>query len=149
MADESGIPSATDESGIPSAAGVPPWAAVGAQLLEALVQRLKGDDPDRQRDGNDPERPERAAGPARAEARLRRRCRLLARRNDRAARALGACRCWGLNLDCPSCGGQGRPGSLEVDPEAFAQVVVPLLQAQPELFMRHLGAVEVVSEQPQ
>ncbi|HEY6002861.1 MAG TPA: hypothetical protein VIV57_08285 [Anaeromyxobacter sp.] len=138
-----------DESGIPPEAGAPPWAAVGVQLLDALVQRLKGDDPDRARDGDDPDRPERAAEPARAEARLRRWCRLLARRNDRAARALGACRCWGLNFDCPSCGGNGRPGTMEVDPAAFAQLVVPLLQAQPELFMRHLGAVEVVTEQQQ
>jgi hypothetical protein len=138
-----------DESGIPSEPGVPPWAAVGVQLLDALVQRLKGDDPDRARDGGDPDRPERTAEPARAEARLRRWCRRLARRNDRAARALGACRCWGLNFDCPSCGGHGRPGTMEVDPEAFAQLVVPLLQAQPELFMRHLGAVEVVPEQQQ
>jgi hypothetical protein len=138
-----------DESGIPSTGDLPPWAAMGAQLLDALVQRLKGDDTDRPRDEIDPDGPGRAAGPARAEGRLRRWCRLLARRNDRAARALGACRCWGQNPDCPICGGQGRPGTMEVDPVAFERLVVPLLQAQPELFLRHLGAVEVVSEQQQ
>jgi hypothetical protein len=145
MADETDIP---PESGFPPETGVPPWAAMGVQLLDALVQRLKTDDPQRARGGDDrdPDRPEGPVDPARA-ARLRRWCRVLARRNDRAARALGACRCWGLNFECPSCGGNGRPGTMEVDPAAFAHLVVPLLQAQPELFVRHLGAVEVVPEQ--
>jgi hypothetical protein len=138
-----------DEAGIPTASGaVPPWAAMGAQLLDALLERLKGDDASGPRDASFDGRPPSALG-RRDARRLERTCRLLSLRNARAARALGACRCWGLNADCAFCGGLGRPGALEVDPEAFAQVVVPLLQAQPELIRRHLGAVEVVSEQPQ
>src|SRR5205807_1982702 len=99
-----------DDMGIPSASGaVPPWAAVGAQLLDTLLSRLKSDDPGGPRDGGDPDRRPRDGGP------------------------------WGV----------GRPGTFEVDPAAFSQLVLPLLEAQPELFLRHLGAVEVVSEQQQ
>jgi len=127
---------------------MPPWAAVGAQLLDALLSRLKSDDPGGPRDAGDPDRPPRD-GPSTAGGRLRRACRMLARRNARAARALGACRCWGLNPGCPICGGAGRPGTYEVDPVAFSQLVLPLLETQPELFLRHLGAAEVVSEQQQ
>ncbi len=50
---------------------------------------------------------------------------------------------------CAAWGGAGRPGTFDVDPVAFAQVVLPLLQAQPELIVRHLGAVDVVTEQQQ
>lgn len=141
-----------DDAGIPSASGaVPPWAAVGVQLLDALVSRLKNDGSDdrgRPQDGTDPDQPMRE-GPAGSGARLRRACRRLARRNARAARALGACRCWGVDPECPICAGAGRPGTFDVDPVAFAQLVVPLLQAQPELIVRHLGAMDVVTEQPQ
>jgi hypothetical protein len=136
-----------DDMGIPTASGaVPPWATVGAQLLDALLSRLKSDDPGGPRDGGDPDRPPRDGGPS-GGGRLQRACRMLGRRNARAARALGACRCWGLSPGCPICGGGGRPGTFEVDPAAFSQLVLPLLEAQPELFLRHLGAVEVVSEQ--
>jgi len=127
---------------------MPPWAAVGAQLLDALLSRLKSDDAGGPRGGGDPGEPRREGGPSPG-GRLRRACRLLARRNARAARALGACRCWGQSPGCPICGGAGRPGTFEVDPAAFSQLVLPLLEAQPELFLRHLGAVEVVSEQQQ
>lgn len=134
----------------PMSGGMPPWAMMGVQLLDALVQRLKGDD-----QGGSPDRP--AAGwqpspsgppPPRSDARLERTCRVLSRHNERLAWALGACRCWGLSPDCRRCGGIGVPGSLDVDPGAFAELVLPLVQAQPELFLPHLShAVDVVPEQ--
>jgi hypothetical protein len=132
---------------VPAGGAVPPWAAVGVQLLEALLQRLKADDPGAPPGGPTPHGPSpRSAAPQ--PAHLERTCRLLSRRNERLALALGACRCWGRSPACRRCGGQGRPGSLDVDPDAFAEVVLPLLQAQPELFLRHVApAVEVVPEQ--
>jgi hypothetical protein len=63
------------------------------------------------------------------------------------ASGLGACRCWWLDTDCPRCGGAGRPGTREVDPAAFAELVLPLFRAQPELFLQHVPpVVEVVPE---
>lgn len=130
---------------IPAAAPVPPWAVMGVQLLEALLQRLKtGDDP---RDPQVP--PDRPPAAPPDPARLQRSVRLLTHRIDRLAGALGACRCWGRNPSCRWCAGRGRPGSLEIDPAAFEELVLPLFQARPELFFQHVSpAVEVVPAQP-
>ncbi len=129
-----------------SPGGMPPWAMMGVQLLDTLVQRLKGEDGAAGPGSASGLRPQ-GPPPASAGARLERACRLLSRHNQRVAGALGACRCWGLSPDCPRCGGTGLPGSRDVDPDAFAELVVPLLRAQPELFLRHLSrTVEVVPE---
>jgi hypothetical protein len=137
---ETGIPD------VPAGGGVPPWAVMGVQLLDALVQRLKVDEREQPTRGGAAGWPPGETGER--SSRLERACRLLSRRNERLARALGACRCWGLRADCPRCQGEGRPGALEVDAEAFAEVVLPLLRAQPELFQRRVPPpVEVVPEQ--
>jgi len=134
------------ETGIPDVASngvMPPWAVMGVQLLEALMQRLKSDDPE---DGPEPDAPPGFARPD--TARLQRTCRFLSRHNEWAARALGACRCWGLNPECRRCGGQGGAGTFDVDPQAFAELVLPLFQARPDLFARQAPpTVEVVPEQ--
>ena len=128
---------------VPSSGAMPPWAVMGVQLLEALVQRLKSDDPG---DGPEPDPPPGQAGPD--AARLRRTCRFLSRHNEWVARALGACRCWGLNPGCGRCGGQGRAGTFDVDPQAFAELVAPLFRARPDLFARQAPpTVELVPEQ--
>lgn len=130
---------------VPVNGAVPPWAIMGVQLLEALMQRLKADDPPASQGG-----PDGARRPALDPARLERSCRMLSRRLDRLAGALGACRCWGRNPACRWCAGQGRPGALEIDAEAFQDLVLPLFRARPELFLRHVSpTVEVVAEQQQ
>jgi hypothetical protein len=108
------------------------WAQRAGQVLDVIIQRFgsRGD-------------PGVADPPPRdlrvPDARLRRVCRLLSRRNAVVAAALGACRCWGLSEGCPRCHGEGRPGTFEVDPVAFAEVVVPLIVAQPELIAWHVA----------
>jgi hypothetical protein len=50
-------------------------------------------------------------------------------RNDKLAAALGACYlCWGLDVDCPTCGGQGLPGTSSPDRRLFAQLVAPAIR---------------------
>lgn len=128
---------------VPANGALPPWAVMGVQLLEALMQRLRADDP-----SAPPATPDGAPRAALDPARLERSCRLLTRRLDRLAGALGACRCWGRNPACRWCAGQGRAGALEIDAAAFEELVLPLFQARPELFLRHVTpAVEVVAEQ--
>lgn len=128
----------------PASAGVAAWAELGAQLVEALLQRLD----DRRAPRDDPE----PAGPAPLDPRLgraERARRILAARNARVASALGACRCWGRSAACPRCGGRGRPGALPVAPDAFVELVVPLLEAQPELVLGHLRRIVEVQQPEQ
>lgn len=49
--------------------------------------------------------------------------------NATVASAMGACECWGQNMGCPSCQGQGRPGTQEVNQTAFSQLIAPFFQA--------------------
>lgn len=47
-------------------------------------------------------------------------------RNDALAAAFGACHlCWGEDLQCQLCGGEGRPGSSLPDRDLFVQFVTP------------------------
>ncbi|MCF2146264.1 hypothetical protein IQ276_007320 [Desmonostoc muscorum LEGE 12446] len=52
-------------------------------------------------------------------------------RNDDLAAALGACYlCWGEDSRCKICGGNGHPGSFEIDKELFAEFVIPAVYRQ-------------------
>ena len=50
----------------------------------------------------------------------------LVERNVVLASALGACDCWGDDVDCLICDGEGRPGWLPPDPQLYAIYVRPL-----------------------
>jgi hypothetical protein len=50
-------------------------------------------------------------------------------RNRVLATALGACDCWGEEIDCPVCDGEGAPGWLLPEPRLFAAYVRPGLRA--------------------
>lgn len=42
--------------------------------------------------------------------------------------ALGACpNCWGNIPDCDECGGMGKPGAYNPDPECFTRFVLPVV----------------------
>ena len=41
------------------------------------------------------------------------------------AAALGACDCWGDDLGCRSCAGEGRPGWKPPDPQLYDELVAP------------------------
>lgn len=44
------------------------------------------------------------------------------------ASAVGACsNCWGTIDDCEECGGIGKPGALQPNPEAFDRYVLPAM----------------------
>jgi hypothetical protein len=52
----------------------------------------------------------------------------LRERNDALAQALGACAlCWGGDVDCPVCGGAGRPGFRAPDQRSFKQLLAPVI----------------------
>jgi hypothetical protein len=53
----------------------------------------------------------------------------LVERNSILAAALGACDCWGQDLDCPACGGMGGPGWVLPDERFFASYVHPAVTA--------------------
>ena len=57
-------------------------------------------------------------------------------RNDEIAEALGACHlCWGEDLDCEVCRGDGYPGFFQPDTDMFRQYVTPAtrrLQQRPK-----------------
>jgi hypothetical protein len=103
---------------------------VGAQLVEALVERLR-----EAGDGEADATPDAARAPDVDSVRLRRAYLGLRRRNEQVSRALGACRCWGRRRECPICGGEGRPGFFPIDPGAFAAFVAPAVVAEPEVFL--------------
>jgi hypothetical protein len=139
---ETDIPNATVDG-----AGPQVWVERAAQLIDVLLNRLNRPEP----------APRVVDVPARAlratDERLVRRCRFLSRRNGRLASALAACGCWGLNPRCSRCGGEGRPGTFELDPEAFAELVVPFLLARPEVLAwvaaHPSGTAPSVSHEPE
>ena len=46
-----------------------------------------------------------------------------------AARPFGACPlCWGDRLDCPTCGGRGKPGHYDTDPVELVARLKPVLR---------------------
>ena len=53
----------------------------------------------------------------------------LIERNDLLASAVGACPdCWGDDESCNACGGQGRPGAMNVHRDAFNYYIKPSLR---------------------
>lgn len=53
----------------------------------------------------------------------------LRERNDLLAEALGACHlCWGEDIDCEICRGEGYPGFFKPDANMFRQYVTPATQ---------------------
>jgi hypothetical protein len=65
---------------------------------------------------------------------------LLLERNGDLAAALGACDCWGEQLDCPVCDGAGRPGWVLPDRRMFAAYVYPAVRA-----VKKLGAPSIAT----
>jgi hypothetical protein len=53
----------------------------------------------------------------------------LVERNSALAAALGACDCWGEDIDCPVCDGLGEPGWALPDERLFATYVQPAVRA--------------------
>jgi hypothetical protein len=53
----------------------------------------------------------------------------LANRNSLLAAALGACDCWGEDVDCPFCEGHGGPAWAAPDRRLFAEFVYPAVRA--------------------
>ncbi len=126
-----------DNAAVSPSTGGEQFLLLGAQLVEAIVERLRAASSS---DGEEDREDGRGEAPPRREfrddvARLRRLCLALARRNAELARALGACRCWGERPACPECGGDGRPGFFHVDRGAFAAFVAPVMAAEPEPFL--------------
>jgi hypothetical protein len=52
----------------------------------------------------------------------------LLRLNNSVAAALGACECWGEDLQCPHCKGEGEPGYKSVNQRYFRLYVQPCLE---------------------
>jgi hypothetical protein len=99
--------------------------AAGVQLLNELLRQLQA------RAAQDDEGT--AAKLARRIARLKERRRALEECVVFLASAVGMCpACFGKVAECPACRGQGQPGKLAVNPTAFAEIVAPLFQRQPE-----------------
>jgi len=109
--------------------GAPPTAghlvAAGVQLVNEIVRQLQA-------------RPVQEDGDVRVKlarriARLRERNQALEECIVFLSSAFGMCpACFGKVPECPACRGQGQPGNLSVDPAAFAEIVAPLFQKQPE-----------------
>lgn len=54
-------------------------------------------------------------------------------RNQRVARALGACECFGEDVACALCGGHGSSGWVLPDRQAFEAIVRPTLRKVSEV----------------
>jgi hypothetical protein len=68
------------------------------------------------------------------------RIKLLARRNQFMAGALGACDCFGQLPDCDRCSGTGAPGTYEPASAAFEVLVAPLLRVRPDFIQSHASS---------
>jgi hypothetical protein len=64
----------------------------------------------------------------------------LVERNSDLAAALGACDCWGEQLDCRFCEGAGAPGWVLPERRMFATYVYPAVRA-----VKRLGARPIVA----
>jgi hypothetical protein len=80
--------------------------------------------------------------------RLRRERDLFARRNHLIARALGACDCWGGDVRCARCRGQGAPGYFAPDEDLLVDVLAPLLDLRPEALAPLLGVAATATPKP-
>lgn len=47
--------------------------------------------------------------------------------NALLAGALGACKCWGMQADCETCGGKGTTGWTKPDQQLFETIVEPAI----------------------
>jgi hypothetical protein len=109
----------------------PSRALLASLLLQQQAAPTTNEEPD---DERWPE--ERHAEPTSGERRLLRRLehtldqvQRLEQRNDSFAAAVGACYlCWGEDLSCAVCGGNGQSGAFEPDAGLFAELVAPALQ---------------------
>jgi hypothetical protein len=101
-------------------------------LPNARRRRVESEEPDREPyySPPDPEPDvEAQVVDARAFDRVRQELADLREVNDTLAAALGACRaCWGGDVRCPICGGDGRSGASPPDPRLFEALVVPAVR---------------------
>jgi len=62
---------------------------------------------------------------------------------DELAAGLGACpSCWGTNVECSMCEGNGKPGAYQPDKELFQHYVLPVLKNTPwikQMFIQELN----------
>jgi hypothetical protein len=49
-------------------------------------------------------------------------------RNVLLASAVGACECWGDDIDCRTCAGAGSAGWMDPDAELFGELIAPALE---------------------
>jgi hypothetical protein len=63
------------------------------------------------------------------------------------AAALGACECWGLQIDCDLCEGQGSAGWTRPDPELFDEFVRPAIERLPGEVARSYGTDQVRADE--
>lgn len=72
----------------------------------------------------------------------------LANRDIELANALGACTCWGEDLNCPECGGEGAPGWSLPETHAFKEYVQPAIETvRHELRLRQKPTLRTVNEE--
>jgi hypothetical protein len=118
--------------------------SAGVQLLNELVRQFQT------RTAEAAEFPEVRI--ERRIARLRKRNRALEESVAFLTSAVGMCAaCFGRLAECPVCRGHGQPGRLPVDTTAYAQIVVPLFEHQPERlrdFVKGHGATDPTTVHP-
>ncbi len=101
--------------------------AAGAQLINELVKQLQARATASEVGEPEPEQLIRRIKRLKARIRTLEDCVVF------LASAVGACAaCLGKMADCPVCHGRGQPGRLTVDSVAYAAVVAPLFEQQPE-----------------
>ena len=61
-------------------------------------------------------------------------------RNSLLAGAVGACDCWGEQVECRLCGGDGAPGWVVPDKELFVSYVYPAVRAVSRRGAPRMGA---------
>ena len=71
----------------------------------------------------------------------------LVERNEALASALGACDCWGEQVDCDVCQGAGIPGWTLPDKQLFLYFVRPAVNAMNRLTASPSGAATQVQRQ--
>ncbi len=71
----------------------------------------------------------------------------LINRNSVLAAAVGACDCWGEQVECPFCAGAGTPGWIVPDRELFANYVYPAIRAAARGRATQIGATRRIHNQ--
>jgi hypothetical protein len=118
-------------------------AAILRSFTQLCGQLMNDDDEDEDRRAQDMARRRQLAW--KRLSRLHNTMQRLSRRNAFVAGALGACECWGMNLQCERCGGRGTAGAFEPVPEAFETLVVPLLRSRAALLREHFENTDRLS----